>query len=71
MGRANNHKSSHNNKGSLPQTPKELKIAPDQANEEFSRELAQHHDAKSETGLNFETAKRKVREKEVGQKCFN
>ncbi|NGY85836.1 YfhD family protein [Bacillus megaterium] len=58
MGRANNHKSSHNNKGSLPQTPKELKIAPDQANEEFSRELA-HHDAKAKQDLILKQQKEK------------
>ncbi len=59
MGRANNHKSSHNNKGSLPQTPKELKIAPDQANEEFSRELAQHYDAKAKQDLILKQQKEK------------
>ncbi|MED3989078.1 YfhD family protein [Priestia aryabhattai] len=59
MGRANNHKSSHNNKGLLPQTPKELKIAPDQANEEFSRELTQHHDAKAKQDLILKQQKEK------------
>ena len=38
MGRANSQSPSKN-KHSLPQTPKELKIAPNQVNEEFSREL--------------------------------
>ncbi len=33
------HNSSSNNKNSLPQTPKELKIAPGDVRDEFSREL--------------------------------
>jgi len=40
MGRANSQHPSAN-KNSLPQTPKELKIAPNQVNEEFSRELGE------------------------------
>lgn len=40
MGRANNQKPSKN-ANSLPQTPRELKIAPEQVNEEFSRELGE------------------------------
>ena len=33
------HNTPSNNKNSLPQTPKELKIAPNDVREEFSREL--------------------------------
>lgn len=38
MGRDNKQGKSHN-KGSLPQTPKNQKIAPDKVKEEFSQEL--------------------------------
>lgn len=38
MGRDNKQGSSHN-KGSLPQTPKNQKIAPSKAKEEFSKEF--------------------------------
>lgn len=38
MGRDNKQGQS-NNKGSLPQTPKNQKIAPNKVNEEFSQEL--------------------------------
>jgi hypothetical protein len=40
MGRPDNQGSS-SNKNSLPQTPKNLKIAPDRIDEEFSRELGE------------------------------
>ncbi|WP_163099896.1 YfhD family protein [Peribacillus alkalitolerans] len=50
MGRGNNHTSSSNNKGSLPQTPKNLKIDPNRVTEEFSNELADHGAARE--GLN-------------------
>lgn len=36
-----NHNLSSNNKNSLPQTPKELKISPADVQEEFSRELTE------------------------------
>jgi len=35
------HNSSSNNKNSLPQTPKNLKISPADVQEEFSRELTE------------------------------
>ena len=38
MGRDNKQGQSHN-KGSLPQTPKNQKIAPNKVDEEFSKEL--------------------------------
>lgn len=40
MGRDNKQGQSHN-KGSLPQTPKNQKIAPDKVKEEFSQELTE------------------------------
>lgn len=40
MGRDDN-KSASNNKNSLPQTPKSLKIEPSRVQEEFSREFAE------------------------------
>ncbi|ETT88565.1 YfhD family protein [Viridibacillus sp. FSL R5-0477] len=40
MGRDNKQGKSHN-KGTLPQTPKNQKIAPNKVNEEFSQELAE------------------------------
>lgn len=40
MGRDDN-KSNSNNKNTLPQTPKNQKIAPNKVSEEFSRELAE------------------------------
>ena len=51
MGRANNHKSHSNNKNTLPQTPKSLKINPDNVNEEYSRELAAHGDIRAQHEL--------------------
>ncbi|WP_108669207.1 YfhD family protein [Peribacillus acanthi] len=48
MGRGNNHTSSSNNKNSLPQTPKNLKIEPNRVTEEFAEELA-HHGAARES----------------------
>jgi hypothetical protein len=41
MGRANNQAASKN-KHTLPQTPKNLKIEPENVNDEFSLELAEH-----------------------------
>ncbi|MEW9502190.1 YfhD family protein [Jeotgalibacillus marinus] len=52
MGRANKHRATSNNKNSLPQTPKGLKIAPENVNEEFSRELAAHGDIISKREMN-------------------
>ncbi|MFT8319726.1 MAG: YfhD family protein [Bacillus sp. (in: firmicutes)] len=46
MGRANNQKAA-GNKGSLPQTPKNLKIAPEQVDEEFSAELGEKEKLKA------------------------
>ncbi|MGP7817675.1 YfhD family protein [Niallia sp. 01092] len=46
MGRANNQVSS-GNKNSLPQTPKNLKIAPNHVDEEFSRELGEKEKIKA------------------------
>ena len=42
MGRDDN-KSNSNNKNTLPQTPKNQKIAPNKVREEFSKELAELH----------------------------
>jgi len=41
-----------NNKKSLPQTPKGLKIDPKNVNEEFSKELAAHGDLISKREIN-------------------
>ncbi|PPA68927.1 YfhD family protein [Jeotgalibacillus proteolyticus] len=51
MSRSNN-KTPSANKNSLPQTPKGLKIAPENVSEEFARELAAHGDTISKRELN-------------------
>lgn len=51
MSRSSNQTRS-NNKKSLPQTPKGLKIDPKNVNEEFSKELAAHGDLISKREIN-------------------